>query len=241
MQPLSACKIDSSAEAYRHELKFLCTQIDLSIIAERLKYMMSKDTHTGHKGMYTVRSLYFDDVMLTGLYENESGVDSRKKLRIRLYNGSLQHICLELKRKRNNMTRKESCPLLHDECRLLMQGEIPPARADCSSVLQQLCLLMRTRGMKPVHIVEYERTAFVYPLGNVRITLDRNIAGSGNVAQFLHPSIKAMPVLEAGQHILEVKYDAYLPDAIAQVLQTGRIRQTSFSKYYAAMTQMYIR
>ena len=39
-------------------------------------------------------------------------------------------------------------------------------------------------------------------------------------------------MLPAGMHILEVKYDELLPDYIAQALDTGRMQQTAFSKYY---------
>ena len=39
-------------------------------------------------------------------------------------------------------------------------------------------------------------------------------------------------ILPAGQHILEVKYDEFLPDMIARELEIGRLQQTAFSKYY---------
>ena len=35
-----------------------------------------------------------------------------------------------------------------------------------------------------------------------------------------------------GQQLLEVKYDAYLPDFIYRSLQLSSLRQTAFSKYY---------
>ena len=41
-----------------------------------------------------------------------------------------------------------------------------------------------------------------------------------------------MPVLPAGMHVLEVKYDEFLPDIIAKQLEVGMLRQTAFSKYY---------
>ena len=41
-----------------------------------------------------------------------------------------------------------------------------------------------------------------------------------------------VPVLPAGMHVLEVKYDELLPDYIAQLLETGKLQRTAFSKYY---------
>ena len=47
------------------------------------------------------------------------------------------------------------------------------------------------------------------------------------------------PVLPAGQQLLEVKYDEYLPDFIYRNLQLHSLRQTAFSKYYVC--RKYIR
>lgn len=49
---------------------------------------------------------------------------------------------------------------------------------------------------------------------------------------FWNPRVPLTPVLPAGQHVLEVKYDEFLPDPVAQVLELGHLRRTAFSKYY---------
>ena len=46
------------------------------------------------------------------------------------------------------------------------------------------------------------------------------------------PLTPVPPVLPAGLHVLEVKYDEFLPDVIAQQLEIGKLRKTAFSKYY---------
>ena len=86
--------------------------------------------------------------------------------------------------------------------------------------------------MLPKCIVEYERTAFVDKRGNVRITFDRNISGSDRIEDFLDKTIYRTPVLPEGQHILEIKYDEFLPQYLAELLEIGTLQQTSFSKYY---------
>ena len=73
---------------------------------------------------------------------------------------------------------------------------------------------------------------FRSPLGNVRITMDENISSSSRTDLFLEEQIPLRPVLAAGQQILEVKYDEYLPDQIYRTLQPGHLRPTAFSKYY---------
>ena len=217
---------------YRHEFKYLCSYGELMMLKVRLQGLVSLDTHVGESGVYNIRSLYFDDIYDTYYRENEAGTDPREKFRIRIYDHSSERISLELKRKVRGKTQKLSCLLTEEQCRGLMEGEIPVLQENSPALLRKLCLLMQTRHMRPKVIVEYERVPYVYPHGNVRITMDENISASNRTDRFLERQIPLRPILEAGQHILEVKYDEYLPDGIYRTIQSGNLRQTAFSKYY---------
>lgn len=192
---------------------------------------MEQDAHQSG-GCYEIRSLYFDDAWDRCLEENESGVDHREKFRIRIYDAGTDVIHLEIKEKFRSLTRKTSCDLSEEECRQILEGELPLA-LDKRAPLNRLKMQMRCVRMEPKVIIAYERTAFVHPSGNVRITFDRNIMASRCLEEFLENRVCGMtPVLPAGLHVLEVKYDEFLPDAIAQQLEIGKLRQTAFSKYY---------
>ena len=217
---------------YRHEYKYLCSCMQLKMLGVRLSGFMQLDAHVGEEGIYNIRSLYFDDYYGSCLKENESGTDPREKFRIRIYNRKSDRITLELKQKVRGKTRKFSAPLTEDQCRLLMEGKIPDVSKDADRLLVKLCLLMRTKLMRPKVIVEYDRTPYIYPHGNVRITMDENICASNRAELFLEERIPRRPILPAGQHILEVKYDEYLPDFIYHTAHLENLRQTTFSKYY---------
>ena len=137
------------------------------------------------------------------------------------------------------MTHKTSCPLTREQTELLMAGKIVPNVADQPPLLQKLTAQMMTRRLHPVVIVEYERIPFVYNSGNVRITLDTNLVSSSDASQFLRERIPHRPVMPLGQQLLEVKYDAYLPDFLYQSLQLSDLRQTAYSKY--ALCRRYTR
>ena len=49
---------------------------------------------------------------------------------------------------------------------------------------------------------------------------------------FFSPELPVRPILPLGCHLMEVKYDGFLPDFIYHSLNLGQLRQTSFSKYY---------
>lgn len=217
---------------FRHEFKYICSYGQLRMLQVRLTGLISPDPHAGKDGVYNIRSLYFDDYYDRCLKENEAGTDPREKFRIRIYNHKSDRISLELKRKVRGKTQKLSCPLTEEQCRTLMAGELPLTDKDTPAVLRKLCLLMQTSLMRPKVIVEYDRVPYVYPQGNVRITLDENIRASGRTELFLEDQIPLRPIMPAGQHILEVKYDEYLPDFIYRAVQLENLRQTAFSKYY---------
>ena len=193
---------------------------------------MQQDSHTVENGSYSIRSLYFDDYYNRCMKENENGTDPREKFRIRIYNHSSDRIMLECKRKERGKTLKTSCPLSVEQTKELMAGRVLPDIANQHPVLQKLTLRMLTRKMKPVIIVEYDRVPFVYKNGNVRITLDMNISSSKDIMSFLDEKISRRPVMPSGHHLLEVKYDEYLPDFIYRNIQLMNLKQTAFSKYY---------
>ena len=217
---------------FRHELKYLVSAAEIDMLRNRINHLLSLDKHAGADRIYNIRSLYFDDIYNSCYYENENGSDPREKFRIRIYNGKTDKISLELKKKERGKTLKLSCPLTEEQCRTLMKGEPLPDSPDYPPVLQKLLLLMKTTMMKPKIIVDYDRVPYVYKLGNVRITLDKNISSCNKLETFLDKEINKRPIMPAGQHILEVKFDEFLPDYIYSALQLKNLRQTAFSKFY---------
>lgn len=217
---------------FRHEMKYVISVAEMAMIRSRLQHLIAPDSHAGESGSYAIRSLYFDDYDNRCYYENENGTDPREKFRIRIYNHSAERITLECKRKERGKTLKTSCPLTEEQTRLLMKGEILPDIALQPPLLQKLTAQMLTRRMRPVVIVEYDRIPYVCRDGNVRITLDTNVASSRAIESFLDETIPKRPVMPAGQHLLEVKYDEFLPDTIYRSLQLHGLTQTAYSKYY---------
>lgn len=216
---------------YRNELKYVCSEGELQMILARIRPICRPDPHATAQGTYSIRSIYFDDDQNRCFFENENGNDPREKFRIRIYNASDRRITLECKRKERTMTNKVSCPLTKEQCMLILRGSLTESAVD-SELLRKLYALHAQNNLKPKVIVAYERTPFVYAPGNVRITFDRNIGSTTNLSGFFGPYLPLRPVLPTGQHILEVKYDEFLPDLLYEVMNLGSLRQTAFSKYY---------
>lgn len=203
------------------------------LLKSRLKLIMKQDANQNGES-YNIRSLYFDDLYDSCMHENESGIDARSKYRIRIYDKKSDVIKLEKKIKLHGMTRKEGAVLEKGKCLQYMHGKNLTISKQDTELEKELFVRIRAGGMKPVTIVEYERTAFVEKKGNIRITFDQNISGCDYVSSFFEENIPLVPLLECGCHILEVKYDEYFPDYIRDVLEIETLQRISFSKYYYA-------
>ena len=220
-----------TGRTYRNELKYVCSEGELRIIQSRICHLCRPDPHTGPAGIYNIRSVYFDDFDNRCFFENENGDDPREKYRIRVYNDSDQRITLECKRKERMMTSKTSCQISREQYDRIMDRKLPPLASD-PPLLRRFCALQSETGLEPKVIVAYERTPFVYPAGNVRITFDRNIGSTTDFEGFFDAYLPQRPVMPADKHILEVKYDEFLPNFLYEVMNLGSLRQTAFSKYY---------
>lgn len=217
---------------FRHEYKFHIDEKDIVLCRAKISPIMSLDAHSGQDGFYHIRSVYFDDYADTCYYQNEAGTDPRAKYRIRIYGDEDGIIRLEKKIKKNGMTRKESCKLTKEQA-LAFLGDLRESQPkEEPPVLQEFRMLFKTRMFRPKVIVDYDRCAYVQKEGNVRVTFDKNIASSTAFQSFFDRNLPKRPILPAGQHLLEVKYDEFLPQTVKENLSGGRLRQTTFSKYY---------
>ena len=222
---------------YRKELKYLVKSNDFDIIKSRINNVMFLDKNSNN-GFYTIRSIYFDDYYNTFYNDNDIGINDRYKIRIRIYNGDDKIIKLEIKYKKDGLTKKESTLISKDLCLRIMGGEQLDI-SDCNDkVLYKLYLEQKMYLLVPKIIVEYDREAYVNPIGNVRVTFDKNIRVSKHIERFFEENLYSVPILELNKHVLEVKYDELIPDYISSLLELNTLSQTSFSKYYLSRISM---
>ena len=211
---------------FRHEYKYPVSAGQCLLLEKRLGRVLQPDRHAVG-GRYTIRSLYFDDYHNKALFEKLDGTDPREKFRIRIYNRQDDYICVEKKIKKGELTQKLQCRITREQCDAILRGDIDWLWRQGDGVLADLYVHMR-EGMAPKTIVEYDRIPFVYAPGNVRVTIDRSIR-SGTASTNLFGDIPMVPVTPFD--VLEVKYDAYLPEIVRMLtagLESGR---TSVSKY----------
>lgn len=217
----------------RHELKHVINPADKLALRNRLACTLQRDSHAGPDGCYQVRSLYFDNYRDTALQEKIDGVSQREKFRLRFYGTERGWIRLEKKTKQRGLCGKQSAQVSQEEVARILVGDTGWLSFDERPVLRDLGIKMQSQQLRPRTIVEYSREAFIYPPGNVRITLDSAIRTGLQSIAFLELDCPLILVNQPGLTVLEVKYDAFLPDLVRDLVQLGECQAAAVSKYAA--------
>lgn len=210
----------------RHEYKYKINAAQARVIKGVLDPLLKYDKHSDN-GYYDIHSLYFDDIDDKAYMDKLNGVNKRAKFRIRYYNNDLSYINLEKKSKANGLGSKQKLRLSEDEVKLILNNQIDFLLNKGNLGIEFYCQI-KTMILRPKVIISYRRLAYYYPYGNVRITIDDNLTTQRNINEFLECKFCPIPIDENA--ILEVKYDAYLPDFIAKVLSKN-LSLIAYSKY----------
>ncbi len=215
----------------RHEIKHYINYSDYVQLKARLPCVCKEDANMVAGKGYRVRSLYFDNCYDKALIEKINGVNEREKFRLRLYNGDTSFIRLEKKSKINGICYKRSTVINEKMCSDILNGDYSSLKESSDPLLLEFYAKINFVLLRPKNIVDYQREAYVFPAGNIRITIDTDIKSCFDTMSLLKEDIISVPI--QGSNILEVKYDAFLPEIIRGIVSLSSRRQSSFSKYAA--------
>lgn len=219
-------------QKYRSELKHYINIVDYMELRSRLKHIMRPDSNALSDGSYKISSLYFDNYEDKVVTDKLAGQSRREKFRIRYYNNDTTFIRLEKKSKMNKGCYKQSVMITAEQCQEIINGCYDSLLSQESPLFSELYAKIRYQNLRPKMVVDYMREAYIFPAGNVRITIDSNIRSSNNVTEFLTSDLTTIPAANA--IILEIKFDDFLPDIIRDIIQLENRHTTEFSKYVVA-------
>lgn len=192
---------------------------------------MAYDSHTDKNGEYFIRSLYFDDAYDRAYYDKLDGVQDRDKYRIRIYNMSDSVIFLERKRKAGELIQKSACIIDRKLADALVDGDPSPLLGSDEPLLMDMYVEMRTKLLRPRVLVDYVREAFVFPAEHTRITFDKQLATCPGSIDLFDPDLLTLSPVDDDKEVLEVKFDTYLPQHIANLLAGVPAENCAISKY----------
>ena len=216
---------------YRHELKFKISNSAAEVLKQKLSLILKKDKNAYYSdGSYLIKSLYFDDLDSSSYYEKMDGVLYRKKYRIRIYNNNDEFIRLEKKMKHNTYTAKEQILISKDIYSKILNGKLDEIDSP-TGLLEEFITNSKTKHLVPSVIVLYHRTAFTYPISEVRITFDSHIQSGLYNYDLFDNEVPMYDVSESGKQVLEVKFNEVLPLHIANILNDIPSCKEAVSKF----------
>ena len=219
-----------AAERYRHELKYLISYGEKAALETRMRPILQMDPHAGSGG-YFIRSLYFDDYWHSAYEEKEAGVLLRKKYRIRIYDNSDRIIKLERKKKFGSWIYKEDAVLTRAEFEKILAGEYAFLLQSEQNLCREFYYECVSQLLRPRVIVDYEREPWIMDEGTVRITFDKDVRAAVGGYDIFDKTLPALPVLEPGKLIMEVKFTEFLPGILRSLLPPASQEYTAVSKY----------
>ena len=158
----------------------------------------------------------------SALYEKLAGSPDRRKYRIRIYDGSDAFIRLECKEKRNGKVSKRGVRINRAVYDDILNGS-PSRLSEIEHPLaREVAALMREKRLRPSVIVNYTRDAYIHPLSTTRITFDRMLNVPVNTLDLFAEQTTAY-IFPANETILEIKYDQYLPQYVAELLRCNSV------------------
>lgn len=215
----------------RHEYKYYINALVYHELQERFRHVLQIDRHMKEGEGYLISSLYFDDPSNSAMDEKKDGTRFREKYRIRLYNNKDDLIKLECKKKFNNYISKQWARLSREEYDRIIYGDYDFLISRPEKVCRMLYAHHNFKLLRPVTVVEYLREAYVHPLGNVRITFDKNLSASIGDLDVFNQNYETVRVPLQGMMILEIKYDDYIPDYIRKIVHSEHMIKSAISKY----------
>ena len=221
----------------RHEYKYYIPHTDYLAMRGRISALLLPDGNMPSPEGYHVRSLYFDDPVYSARFEKVSGYKNRSKTRVRIYNKSLDTIKLERKVKIFKYVGKRSAELTTEELAGIMTNDTRILLRSNSPDVHRFYVDQKLKRLRPVVVVDYQREAYRYKSGNVRITFDKNLqAASGNYDSSLSDEgLIYKNVYPPGLIAMEVKFDGFLPTVVKNLIRLYTARRVAISKYVLAL------
>lgn len=233
----------------RYEFKFPISYDDMDRMIDDLIPHVKQDDYVNEYGIYTISSIYMDNIRKECYYETLNNDFYRQKVRLRVYgreNNGESDAFLELKSKIDGLVIKRRVRLkLSDAMAFINECSEKGADADsdsckCSNpqILKEIKHVIISKQLKPVNVISYERLPLVsLEDSSLRITFDFNLRSRGDDLDLTHGTDgeRRMPKQVA---ILEIKTNKAIPLWLTKILAKYKYRNQTFSKYcshYAPM------
>lgn len=215
----------------RHEHKFYMSYTDYLNCKVVLSKLMKRDPYQKNDEGYFIRSLYFDTVEDTSVYEKLSGIDFRDKYRFRIYEFDQDWVKIERKRKVGMYISKTSVIVAKEDAEDVGNRKVESILNTPSVNSNILYYDFKRKYLRPVIIVDYLRDAYCLDYNNIRITFDKELRINDFNYGLFNPNLKTTKIQPDSVVVMEVKFDSFLPSWLRKMLSIRSLTSAAISKY----------
>ncbi|MDR3276586.1 MAG: polyphosphate polymerase domain-containing protein [Treponema sp.] len=209
----------------RYEKKYQLNAFQYYELSESLKGLAETDEY----GFSDIYSLYFDTEDYRIMRRCIDAKGYKEKLRLRAYGlpGPEGWVYLELKKKLQGLTYKRRLPLRYGELAAYLDERC--AQQQYGQIDNEIDWFIRTHRPGPRFQVAYKRLALRgIEDPEFRVTFDSHIRCCPSGLDFAGSN--TVPMIGAGEYIMEIKCIAAIPGCLSRQLSALRIFPVSFSK-----------
>ncbi len=223
----------SSRNTGAFEIKFLVDQNVGNSVLEIARSVMQPDPHSQADRIdgYEVNSLYFDTPDWDVYRRN--AIHGQQKLRLRRY-GNMYSVFAECKKKKKGIVHKQRSIIPASDLDRFVKPVADPVWA--GSWFQER---LTRYQLEPKVQISYERSARVLHTdhGLIRLTLDQTLRYRVQESIAFPDAFMGHDLL-AQQCILELKFQAAMPDLFKDLMYRFQLVPQPFSKYRLAIKQL---
>ena len=210
----------------RYELKYILSKEQLSFLKSFLSGHMEVDQY----GKVSIASIYYDTPDYRLIRTSIEKPAFKEKIRLRSY-GLVKNdepVYLEIKRKIEGIVYKRRIETSEEDAFLFLNNQ-KESLGD-SQIAKELTYFKHYYGkLEPKIMIAYDRTSYAEIGGDIRLTIDENPRYRAYDLN-LHSSMDGHLLLPPGSAILEIKVQQEMPLWLVNILSSGKIYQSSFSK-----------
>lgn len=213
----------------RCELKYILNREQIALLRRAMEGHMVVDQF----GLTTIGSIYYDTPDRRLIRASLEKPEFKEKLRLRSYGPATEvsPVFLELKRKYQGIVYKRRVQTTVPEADAFLRGARD--QLDDSQISRELQRFRDFYGkLEPGCLILYDRTAYVEPGGDLRLTIDGDPRYRFRELNLSRP--EGTLLLPEGSAVLELKIQGAIPLWLSRTLNEAGIYQTSFSKVGAA-------
>ena len=210
----------------RYEMKYVLNKEQINYLKTALMGHMEVDQY----GKTSIASIYYDTPDFRLIRRSIEKPTYKEKIRLRAY-GVVERgepVYLEIKRKCEGVVYKRRIETSETDVSHFLNHE-DDAIAEGQIAREMVYFRDYYQNLEPKIMVAYDRTSYKEIEGNIRLTIDEN-PRYRTYDLNLHTSMDGQPLLPLGCAILEIKVQQEMPLWLADILDKGKIYQSSFSK-----------